>query len=429
MARRDYSVSAKIKGRDEASSVFRRVGRGLRRYVGGPIRGINRGISGISRGLQAVPGATIIGGGIYAAGRSLIELATDTAEAGDSIAKTARRAGISAQSLQSLGYAAGIAGSSQERLNKGVQVFARNLGQLRAGTGPLKTLLDRVSPALRDMMLGAEDTESALRLMFDALGELDSDRRMTLAQAAFGRAGEELALIAEGGSEQLAKLEERFRRLGATIDDDALAASEEFNDQILDLKTAWGGLKRVFGGALIKEGLPHLRKLTAWIVDNKSRIGELASGFAQDVVGGMRSVGEALPGILQGLREAAAVLGKVFGFVYDVGASLSRAFGGDDAQGWTPQVRKEVEQQRSFIQSALAGQDWTAFAAMMREEGRAKSGILERAGSLEGLALLARESRGEVTVRFENAPAGMRPVAVKGPVRVEADVGRRPVTP
>lgn len=434
---RNYSVSAKIKGKDEASSVFRRVGRGLKQHLGGPIHGINRGITGIRRGFQAVPGVALVGGGLIDAGRSLIELATGVAKTGDEIAKTARRAGISTNALQSLGYAAQIAGASQDQFNSGVKMFARNMGFLQAKTGPLYSLLKKVAPEMIGLLQGAKDNESALRMVFSALGKLeDPTRRAALAMAAFGRNGENLSLIAEQGDEGLAKLEERFRRFGFALDDKFLSQAEEAQDQLLDFSVAWQGLKNVVGAQILQAGLPKLRELVQWIADNPDSIKKWATEFATGFVGALEKGVKVIDDLITGISDMIGWLKKIPGWVDevegDVGGGMVDVFKAVNDTLIKPRTSSAntVEQFAGLLPAAgglpATAHSWLADAAARRAEALRAAGNL--AGAAGGMPT-AGHAAGLITVRFEGAPPGTRVDIQRGSKGVKTDVGRRPVVP
>ncbi len=460
-----YSIWARLRGKDEASSVFAKIGRNATRSLGGAGKAIG-GIFGKIKGtLTSLPviGAGI--GGIFGI-KGLIDWVGEFAAAGDTIAKTSRQAGLSTATFQELQYASGLAGVSTEEFALSMKTLNRSLGDLAANRGPLKELLSKVSPSLFKAMKGAKNTEQALDLMFDALAKVkDPAKRAVLAQAAFGEAGIKMALLTETGTEAIVTARKEFRELGGVLSDEALASTEQYNDSLSRLGVAWGGLKNTFGAAFVRAALPWLGKLTTWFKDNQSEIGAMAQGFAVDLVDGIKSVGEALPGIARGFSSVGSAIGKVVGFVDDVveGISIWTNLGedfGDMIAGrapgesrrkrnatagsaFNPEVRRALPGWSAARESEWRQAQDAMVAGMMPGGDPAKGVQAARAlagagrGQWEGLDYLTKANDptklrevgaaklgAEVTVKFENAPKGTR-VETRGNAPVRVEVGRR----
>lgn len=309
----DYSVEARLRGRDEsASRAVRGLGRTLRTGLLSPLRAVRSAGRGVLEGFKALPGVGLALGGIRDAATGIVGYVEELATANDTIAKTARRAGVTAATLQELRHALGLSGAEAAEVDKALTVFNRSLGDARAGTGSLSTFLRRVSPDLQRMLLETKSTGEAVDVMFDALAALPTQQeRAALAAAAFGRGGLKMTLAVENGTDALRAAREEVRRYGNVLDERALGQSEAFNDELARAKLAWQGLKSVFGTAFIAAALPELKKLTDWFVANKDHAYDLARGFASDVVNGIGAVAKAVPDI-------AAALGKVVGAIKDV---------------------------------------------------------------------------------------------------------------
>ncbi|GIV50871.1 MAG: hypothetical protein KatS3mg038_2012 [Candidatus Kapaibacterium sp.] len=155
----------------------------------------------------------------------------------DELAKTARRAGVSAESLQELGFAAQLSGLSTEQLASGLQRAARTIGAAALGltrdSSQIRGALEAVGLTL-DELVGLKPDEMLLRIA-DAARRVGSEEiALQLALKIFG--AEEFATLLQEGSDGLQRLGQEARTLGAVIDEETLAATERFNDSLTRLK-------------------------------------------------------------------------------------------------------------------------------------------------------------------------------------------------
>lgn len=465
MAGKNYQIKATLKGRDQASSVFARIGRNARRHLGGAFKMVGGIFGKLKNTLTSLPVLGGLLGGALGVG-GIISWVKDWAAAGDAIAKTSRAAGVSARFFQELGDVAGHAGVGTEEFATSLTKANVNLGLLRAGGGPLVALLKKVSPALLTTLQGTKSTEEGVTTLLDAMSKLkDPAQRAVLAQAAFGKSGLKMALLAEQGTEAIRAQIKAYRELGGGISDDAIKSTEDFQDAMQRLGVVWGGVKNKFGAAFVQAALPWLNKFTDWFRVNQGNIAAMAESFAVDLVNGIKDVAEALPGIARGFASVASAVGKVVGFVDDVvdGVSIwtnlaedvgdllsgrapgstrsareSKAAGAWNPEvrqtlpGWTAAREKEWQSAQKMSIDGLLGVGDPKQATRARAAQQAAStgkwemlDYLTRANDPAKLRDVGAAKLGtEVTVKFENAPKGLR-VETKGTAPVKVEVGRR----
>jgi len=293
-----FTVSTKFAAIDQVTSTIKKI-RGsmsgltkdqLRAFgaIRSPMAGIRTAITGIAAALTT---------GIIA--RKL----NDFANTGDEIAKTARMLGLSAEALQELRFAADREGVSAEDLNTGFRLMNKNLGELQAGYGGLAMMLGRTNPLLAKQLRGAHSAEEAFTILIGAIDkEKDTARRAALAQAAFGRSGQELIKIAAAGTDGIEALRKEARRLGLVINNDAAAAAERFQDSLTDLKAAGRGVMNQVLGPLIKKLVPLVKRITEWVVANRQLI-------SQRIQGTFKAIGEAIKFIAPYAKSFFEILG------------------------------------------------------------------------------------------------------------------------
>lgn len=164
-----------------------------------------------------------------------------TAEAGDQYAKTARLIGITAEELQELQYAAKMSGV--ENLEESLKKLNKSVADVKKGTGSLTAALKDSNPELLNQIKNAGNNERAFNLLMDAIGKApDEFSRAELAQAAFGKSGQSMILMAQNGAEGLANLREEARKYGL-ISNEAAENSEKYIDAQTRLKKALDGVR------------------------------------------------------------------------------------------------------------------------------------------------------------------------------------------
>lgn len=238
--------------------------------VGNPMRGLKTAITGIVAAVST---------GVIA------KAVTDFASQGDEIAKTARMLGLSAEALQELRYAANLQGVENEQLTQSMKLLNNNLGAMKAKQGGLYSALKLTNPQLAKQLRNVRSTEEGFNLMVDALAkETNTAKRAALAQAAFGKSGQELIKMAEVGTEGLAALRKEAHKYGAVMSDEAAANSEEFSDSMDRVKKSIRGVTMLALGPMIKAIQPLLQRLADWIGANRELISQKVSGVI-DAIG------------------------------------------------------------------------------------------------------------------------------------------------
>lgn len=203
----------------------------------------------------------------------VLEFTRRTAEWADGLSEMTRQLGIGVEQFQEYQFAAHRAGVDSEAFAGSMRFLTKNVGQLKAGTGPLLGLLKRVSPALASQVKGAKDTGEAFEIMLGGLRKLkDPMQRNTLAAAAFGRSGQAMALMAGQSAEEFEALRAEARRLGMVLSQEDAAAAEETMDVLDDLKGSALGLARGIATSLFPAIQTTGRELLAFIAANRDLI-------------------------------------------------------------------------------------------------------------------------------------------------------------
>lgn len=225
--------------------------------------------------------------GVLAAGfivKKTYDMANGVAEMGDEAAKTSRRLGLTAEALQELKFAADRQGVSGEETIKSFEKLSKNVGDLKANTGSLFTILKKTNPQLLKQLQAANTNEEAFNLITNAVNKLPNQlEKASLAQAAFGRSGLKMLTVMENGTEGIVKLREEARKYGGVISNEAAADAEAFIDAQTNLKFALGGMVNTLGVALMPKIKELSERLTTWIGNNKELIKTKVAAFANKI--------------------------------------------------------------------------------------------------------------------------------------------------
>jgi len=248
-----------------------RFGRGM--------RGLNAGVNKFMK--VGVAAFAAVGSAALLMGRQVFKSIESIAILGDEYAKTSRRIGITAETLQELEFAADRQGVSGETLRKGLQKLNKNIGDLRANTGSLKMVLKETNPVLLEQLKNAKNNEEAFAFLVNTLDKTENVMDKTaIAQAAFGRAGVELLTVTEGGTAAIEELRKEARRLGVVMSEEASKQAEKFIDAQTNMNAAFKGLKITVLSGFLPAMTKVLNKIADFVAINKGNIlKNLTAGF------------------------------------------------------------------------------------------------------------------------------------------------------
>jgi len=293
-----------------------------------------RGLRAAERKLRAFgDGIRTLGLKVMALGAGMMAPLIASAKAfsvmGDSVAKMAKRTGLSVATVSELGYAAGQSGIEMSALENGIRRMQRSIYDADRG---LSTAVD----SLTDLGLAYKDLkdlspEEQFKLIAERLSKIeDPTRRAAIAMTLLGRSGTALLPMFEQGAAGLNALQEEARRLGLTMNAEDAKAAEIFGDT---LDRLWSVVKMTtfqIGAALA----PALQKITdiiidivvrinVWIQENRAVIVAVAKLIAAAIAGGAVLV--VLGTIISGLGAAFGKLSLVITSVGTVFKLLAAA--------------------------------------------------------------------------------------------------------
>ncbi len=262
-----------VKAANNNMRSFERQSRRTGRVAAKAFKTASKRMAGLAKSITPMGG--LLAGGVVAGFIAATKAALDSA---DAIAKTADAAGLSTDALQGLRFQASQTGVGTEALDKAMTKFIKTVGETKAGTGTLITILKKQDNALLQNILRTKDQGEALRLVADAIkNESDESRAAALANAAFGRQGARLVKTFKSGAIGIDEFLKRAKEANLVIGEGMLRAAETANDRLDQLGRT---IKKSLTVALVNLA-PQIKDVADQLIKNMPRIIELIRRAAE----------------------------------------------------------------------------------------------------------------------------------------------------
>jgi hypothetical protein len=217
-------------------------------------------------------GAALAGAGAAAvtAGKQFVQAANDVSAMGDSIGDNAAKMGISTKAYQEWDFVLKRAGSSIDAMRtsmKTLQNAAAGNNDAFKELGITQEELQTLSP---EQLFNR--TVSALQ------GVENTTQRTALASKLLGKGAVELGGIFDMTAEETEAAKQKMYELGAYMDEDAIAASDNYQDTMQDMQDSITGLKT----KVITDFLPGMTSVmtgVSKVFSGKGGVEEIQSGL------------------------------------------------------------------------------------------------------------------------------------------------------
>ena len=328
-----FSIEAVFKAVDRVtapvSRMQKRVGKFTRKMERG-LRSVNRRLNKMIGGLKR--GAAIalkFGGAAIIAGVTATAIAINkVADAADALAKRTRRIKFPIKEFQEWQFVAEQSGISSEMFDKSMEKFVKTVGEARAGTGTLVTILKKTNKPLLRQLLATNDVSKAFDIYMSALRGTENQMEKTaLATAAFGRTGGKFLNITEQSAEAIKALRLEQRENGVITAQQAKSA-EDYNDAVNSLQRSLFGLLQTVIIPMLPKITETLRIWRDWIVANKEIVRTNISKFLDKIKESVLKIVESLKkmnkenSVLERLKVLIVGLSDLFIFLAENGALI-----------------------------------------------------------------------------------------------------------
>ena len=282
----------------------------------------------------------VVGG--YFAVSGLVNLAKDSLQAMDNIAKLSQKVGIGAETLQVYGYAAKLSGIE-------LDTVASSLGKLARNIVTTTEKGEDSANAFKTLGISTHDSEGKLKNLDDVMGDVadrfagmeDGTTKTALAMSLFGRSGKEMIPMLNLGREGLEEMREEAHRLGIVLDTDTILKAEEFNDNLERLQIGLQGM----AARAIGELLPALNDISEAFVQS-AKDGESFQSLAESLTGTLKVMASVAIGVVAAFDIVGTAIGEgIAAIVHGISQIPAGIMGG----------QVEVWQGGSSLESKLTG--------------------------------------------------------------------------
>lgn len=191
-------------------------------------KSVSASAAGIGRSFAGAFAGAIFAGGAVGLVNNIKGVVSELSQMG----KEMDRVGLSAKAFQELRFGFELAGVSQSEFTKGMEQFAKRVGEASMGTGRLFEILEANGVAIRDVNGDFKSTETLLRQYADLVQNAASEQeKMTLATEAFGRGGAAFVNALKNGALGFDEMARHAEEAGGTIDEKLIRKAEELDDE------------------------------------------------------------------------------------------------------------------------------------------------------------------------------------------------------
>lgn len=237
--------------------------------------------SGLKTSAAVIAGAlTAATGAAVATGKAFIDAANDVSTLGDTIGDNAAKMMLDTQSYQEWDFVLQRAGSSIDSMKTAMKTLAN-----AAVDGKEAFTALGISQEELANMNQAELFEATVKALQNVT---DEQTRMSLASELLGKGAVELGAVFSMTNEELDESKQKMYELGAYMDEGAIAASDNYQDTMLDVKDSLKGLKI----SMMKDFLPGITSVMTGlskVFSGNGGVEEISSGL-QQVIGKLQEV-------------------------------------------------------------------------------------------------------------------------------------------
>ena len=217
---------------------------------------------------------------------------------GDTIDKISARTGASAEFISALGFAAEQSGADIQTLEKAIIGQQRTINDLNQGLATAADSYEALGLSAKDLVgLGVEES---FTLIAQRLSQVeDPSKRAATALEIFGKAGQRLIPLLNGGEAAIKSYIDQANKAGLVINQQDAKAAADLADALNLAQRALRGLQLKIGASLAKQFTLAIDKITEYVVKAQKFI-EANKGLVKSALqigAGLAAAGVALTAI------------------------------------------------------------------------------------------------------------------------------------
>ena len=287
MAAKTVKAGVVITGKDATAGAFASLSKSLSKSEN-KFKAFKGSMSGLAGGIGIIGGVAVgafaaLGGAIAGVTYGMKKMLDATAAYADELGKFSRQTGFGVERLQELDFIAKRNGITTDKLRGGIVKFTKAFTDLRLGIGTGMTALKKVDPVLLKQLQGAKSADKGFALFLNRMMKIeDPAKRSTLAFAMFGKTGQQMLRLIDGGPKAFEALRLEARKFGIMTEEDTKKA-EAYQDAQENLRTAVSGLKNSLGIQLMPVLTDAGTKLADFVAANRPQILAATEGLISSI--------------------------------------------------------------------------------------------------------------------------------------------------
>jgi len=196
--------------------------------------------TGLDSSIKLIAG---VAAGITAASGAMFAWANSVFNTIDPMVQLSRETGVALESIQELGYAASVNGSSLDAVSASVREMTKRIGEFeQLGTGPAKEVVENLGISFRDANGEIKAADQVMLELTDTMAGMSESERMNV----LDKLGIDPSMIQllSLTSEEVEGLRARAQRLGVVTQEQADAVAS-YNDSLTTLRFGMQGIQNM----------------------------------------------------------------------------------------------------------------------------------------------------------------------------------------
>ena len=202
-----------------------------------------------------------VAAGITAASGAMFAWANSVFNTIDPMVQLSRETGVALESIQELGYAASVNGSSLDAVSASVREMTKRIGEFeQLGTGPAKEVVENLGISFRDANGEIKAADQVMLELTDTMAGMRESERMNV----LDKLGIDPSMIQllSSTSEEVEGLRARAQRLGVVTQEQGDAVAS-YNDSLTTLQFGMKGIQNMVAVGFA----PMMGDLVDWFVN------------------------------------------------------------------------------------------------------------------------------------------------------------------
>lgn len=239
----------------------------------------DKALKEFDKGMQnAGKAIAVVAAGAATAGAAVFAFTSKIAEQNDEIGKLSQKIGLTAQSINELGYVAQLNGGSISGMNSSLENLSRTASEAARGLGAGVEAFGLLGISATDVNGQIKQTDDLMLDVADAISQLSSQSQKLELLNKLG-IDSSLLLSLEQGREAILAQRKEVQELGFILDKDATQSAANFNDEMLRIGTVVKGVSSAIGTKLMKQITPMIQAFVSWFKANKEILKQNLNSF------------------------------------------------------------------------------------------------------------------------------------------------------